>query len=100
MAHPALGRRTLTTKGTQEWAVKFLFLVYMMLVTQHVEAQEHHSFASDYARLYVGALEPQYQLRMWHDIPYYNDKPDYYSGRVSYYGVVYDDVQLRFDQLM
>jgi hypothetical protein len=58
------------------------------------------SFASDYARLYVGAFEPQYQLRLWHDIPYYSDKVDFYTGRVSYYGVVYDDVQLRFDQFM
>ena len=58
------------------------------------------SSASDYARLYVGALEPQYQLKLWHDIPYYNEKPDFYSGRVSYHGVVYDNVQLRFDQFM
>jgi outer membrane receptor for ferrienterochelin and colicin len=72
----------------------------MMSVILHVGAQEHISSASDYARLYVGTLEPQYQLRLWHDIPYYNDKPDFYSGRVSYYGVVYDDVQLRFDQFM
>ena len=70
-----------------------------MSVVQHVGAQEHNSSASDFSRLYVGALEPQYQLRLWHDIPYYNDNTDLYSGRVSYYGVVYDDVQLRFDQL-
>ena len=70
-----------------------------MSVILHVGAQEHISLASDYARLYVGPLEPQYQLRLWHDIPYYHEKPDFYSGRVSYYGVVYDDVKLRFDQL-
>ena len=72
----------------------------MMSVTLHVGAQEHMSSASDYVRLYVGALEPQYQLKLWHDIPYYNEKPDFYSGRVSYHGVVYDNVQLRFDQFM
>ena len=71
-----------------------------MSVILHVGAQEHISSASDFARLYVGALEPQYQLRLWHDIPYYNNMPDFYSGRVSYYGMVYDDVQLRFDQFM
>ena len=71
-----------------------------MSVIQHVGAQEHHSSASDFARLYVGAVEPQYQLLLWHDIPYYKDNTDLYSGRVSYYGVVYDDVQLRFDQFM
>ncbi len=120
MAHLALGLRTLATrsrsalplgssknlfacqskKRTHEWAVKFLFLVCMMSVTQYAGAQEHHSSASDYARLYVGALEPQYQLRLWHDMPYYKSNTDFYPGRVSYYGVVYDDVQLRYDQLM
>ena len=99
MAHPTLGRRTLATKGTQERTIRYLLLLCMMSVILHVGAQEHISLASDYARLYVGALEPQYLLRLWHDIPYYHDKPDFYSGRVSYYGVVYDDVKLRFDQL-
>ncbi len=93
-------------KGT----IRFFFLLCMMSVILHVgaqehissasDSQEHISSASDYARLFVGVLEPQYQLRLWHDIPYYNNKPDFYSGRVSYYGVVYDDVQLRFDQFM
>ena len=83
-------------KGT----IRYFFLLCMMSVILHVGAQEHISSASDYARLFVGVLEPQYQLRLWHDIPYYNNKPDFYSGRVSYYGVVYDDVQLRFDQFM
>ena len=77
-----------------------LFLVYMMSVIQPVGAQEHHSSASDFARLYVGSVEPQYQLLLWHDIPYYKDNTDLYAGRVSYHGVVYDDVQLRFDQFM
>ena len=67
-------------KGT----IRYFFLLCMMSVILHVGAQEHISSASDYARLYVGTLEPQYQLRLWHDIPYYNDKPDFYSGRVSY----------------
>ena len=71
-----------------------------MSVIQPVGAQEHHPSASDFARLYVGSVEPQYQLLLWHDIPYYKDNTDLYAGRVSYHGVVYDDVQLRFDQFM
>jgi hypothetical protein len=82
-----------------ERTIMYLLLVCMISAILHVGAQEHISFASDYACLYVGPLEPQYQLRLWHDIPYYHEKPDFYSGRVSYYGVVYDDVKLRFDQL-
>ena len=32
-------------------------------------------------------------------MPYYDGNTSLYEGRVSYYGVVYDHVQLRFDQL-
>ena len=71
----------------------------MMAVVQNVGAQDYFSSASDFARLYVGAIEPQYQKSLWHDVPYYKDSTSLYEGRVSYYGVVYDKVQLRFDQL-
>ena len=71
----------------------------MMVIVQKVGAQAYFTSASDYARLYVGAVEPQYQLSLWYDCPYYKDNSNMYQGRVSYYGVVYDNVQLRFDQL-
>ncbi len=74
-------------------------IICMMAVIQNIVAQEHISSASDYARLYVGPLEPQYyQPRLWQDCPYYNENTNTYSGSISYYGVVYDNVQLRFDQ--
>ena len=90
-----------------------LVFVCIMAVVQTVGAQEYsdlqspipvdsvtHSLSatSDFARLYVGPIEPQYQKSAWHDIPYYKGNTDVYKGRVSYYGVVYDDVLLRFDQ--
>ena len=73
----------------------------MMGVVQNVRAQENLSLssASGFARLYVGAIEPQYQKSLWHDIPYYKDNLSMYIGRISYHGVVYEHVQLRFDQL-
>ena len=71
----------------------------MMVFVQNVGAQEYFSSASDFARLYIGEVEPQYQALSWHDIPYYKDNTNLYKGRISYYGVVYDHVQLRFDQL-
>ena len=71
----------------------------MLAMVQHVGAQDYYSSASDFARLYVGAIEPQYPKSLWHDMPYYKGTTDMYPGRVSYHGVVYDDVQLRFDQL-
>ena len=75
-----------------------LAVVCMMAVVQHAEAQGNSLAASDFARLYVGAVEPQYPAWLWQDIPYYEDKTDMYEGRISYYGVVYDHVLLRFDQ--
>ena len=76
-----------------------LALVCMMGIVQTAGAQEYFSSASDFARIYVGAVEPQYQTSLWYDLPYYNGNTNMYKGRISYYGVVYDDVQLRFDQL-
>ena len=74
-------------------------LVCVMAVVQYAGAQEYFRSASDYARLYVGPIEPQYQVSLWHDIPYYKGNTNVYQGRISYHGVVYDEVQLRFDQL-
>ena len=71
----------------------------MMTVIQDVEAQGRFPSASDFAHLYVGAVEPQYQLSLWHDLPYYKGNTNFYEGRISYHGVVYDQVLLRFDQL-
>ena len=71
----------------------------MMAVVQQTAAQEYSPPASDFARLYVGAVEPQYESWLWHDVPYYKDDTRMYEGRISYYGVVYDHVQLRYDQL-
>ena len=71
----------------------------MAAVVQHVGAQDYFASASDYARLYVGSVEPQYSKTVWHDMPYYKGTTNVYNGRVSYCGVVYDKVQLRFDQL-
>ena len=70
-----------------------------MAAVLNAGAQEYFPSAADFARLYVGPVEPQYQLSLWNDIPYYKGTPSMYRGRISYYGVVYDDVQLRFDQL-
>ena len=50
-----------------------LLLVCMMFVIQPVAAQDYFSSASDFARLYVGAVEPPYSKMVWHDVPYYKD---------------------------
>ena len=76
-----------------------LFLGCMMIGVQNVVAQDFFSSASDFSRLYVGPVESQYQIALWRDIPYYKDNTSTYKGRISYYGVIYENVQLRFDQL-
>ncbi len=76
----------------------FVFACFMMIV-QNLKAQEYFSSASDFARLYIGEVEPQYLLSAWRDIPYFKGTTDLYEGRISYHGVVYDHVKLRFDQL-
>ena len=76
-----------------------LVFACMIAMAQHVGAQDYFSSASDFARLYVGTIEPQYPKSLWHDLPYYNGNTDLYQGRISYHGVVYNDVQLRYDQL-
>ena len=69
-----------------------------MLFMQNVEAQDYFSSASDFARLYVGQVEPQYQMALWQNVPYYKGNTNMYKGRICYYGVVYDNVQLRLDE--
>ena len=71
----------------------------MMAVAQHVGAQDYFASASDYARLYVGAVEAQYPKALWHELPYYKGNTTMYRGRISYHGVVYDNVLMRVDQL-
>ena len=71
----------------------------MIKVVQGVVAQDNSPSTSNFARLYVGQVEQPYQMALWHDIPYYNGSTDTYKGRICYYGVVYDNVQLRYDQL-
>ena len=70
----------------------------MMFFMQNVEAQDYFSSASDFARLYVGQVEPQYQMALWQNVPYYKGNTNMYKGRICYYGVVYDNVQLRLDE--
>ncbi len=84
-------------------SLSLLFIAYIAMaqpVTKVTDYSKYFSSAADYARLYVGAVEPQYPKSLWHDMPYYNGNTDMYQGRVSYHGVMYEDVQLRFDQLM
>ncbi|SHK49970.1 TonB-dependent Receptor Plug Domain [Xylanibacter ruminicola] len=72
-------------------------MVCMMAIVRSVRAQEYFSAAADFARLYQGVVEPQYPLGLWHDMPYYKGSTDLCKGRVSYHGVVYENVELRFD---
>ena len=69
----------------------------LVMGVQSVEAQDYFSSASTFARLYVGQIEPQYNLAQWQGNPYYKESIQTWKGRVCYHGVVYDKVNLRFD---
>lgn len=56
--------------------------------------------AGDYARLYVSRKEQPYNLKRYTLSPYYDGKGDFYYGRVSYAGVIYDNVKLRYDNYL
>ncbi len=77
--------------------VLFIFASMLAMGVQSVEAQEYFSSANSFARLYVGQIEPQYNLPLWQDNPYYKESVQTWKGRVCYHGVVYDNVNLRFD---
>lgn len=70
----------------------------MATSVQTADAQDYFSSALDYSHLYVGLVEPQYNLAQWLDNPYYKDEVKMMKGRVCYCGVVYDNVMLRYDQ--
>ena len=70
----------------------------MATSVQTADAQDYFSSALDCSHLYVGLVEPQYNLAQWLDNPYYKDEVKMMKGRVCYCGVVYDNVMLRYDQ--
>ena len=74
-----------------------IFASMLVMGVQSVEAQDYFSSASTFARLYVGQIEPQYNLAQWQGNPYYKESIQTWKGRVCYHGVVYDKVNLRFD---
>ena len=76
-----------------------LSLFCLLSVPQPAVAQEHLTPTTDLARLYAGVVEPPYEAWQWHDIPYYNDDTRFLEGRISYHGIVYNHVLLRFDLL-
>lgn len=77
----------------------YLCLLACMMATsvQTADAQDYFSSALDYSHLYVGRVEPQYDLAQWQDNPYYKDEVKMMKGRVCYCGVVYENVLLRYD---
>ena len=76
-----------------------LSLFCLLSVPQPAVAQEHLTPTTDLARLYAGVVEPPYEAWQWHDIPYYDDDTRFLEGRISYHGIVYNHVLLRFDLL-
>ncbi len=64
-----------------------------------LKAQNYFDYAGDCARLFVGNVEAQYPLQHYKDSPFYNSSTNMYMGKISYHGIVYDGVKLRYDML-
>lgn len=59
-----------------------------------------YAFADDrYARLYVGRIEEPHIYAQYDSLPYYGNTVNTFSGKMSYYGVTYDSVNMRYDLL-
>lgn len=77
----------------------YIIICFLSLYSVCLNAQDYFNYAKDYARLYVGNVEAQYPMQKYKDSPYYNNDARTYTGKISYYGVEYDNVQLRYDML-
>ena len=74
-------------------------IISLFLLGLAISAKAQDAVCDDYSRLCVGHIEDQYLLSLYQDIPYYGDNTDFHKGDVSYHGVVYKDVMLRYDML-
>ena len=72
----------------------------MLIMALHSSLFICHSVAQDeYSPLFVGKIEKQYQQSRYHDNPYFGDKYDVIKGDISYNGIVYKNVPMRYDML-
>lgn len=53
----------------------------------------------DYARLFVGRMETPYIQKQYSIPPYLGDTDEFADGMVSYDGIIYNNVKLRYDEL-
>jgi len=53
----------------------------------------------DFSPLFVGKMEKQYQQTIYKDIPYLGDNYTPVKGDISYDGITYKDVEMRYDLL-
>lgn len=63
---------------------------------QQYETRLYQQTAGDYAGLYQGHLEDELVQRVWANHPYL-DTSEFRPGSISYAGVVYEDVPIRYD---
>lgn len=78
----------------------FIHSPYAIILLLCMSWQQDICAQGDYSRLYVGRMEPQYNLAQYKDNPYYGNSSDLHTGTISYYGVIYNKVQMRYDMIL
>ena len=73
-----------------------LGLGVLPLMAQYAALSVPRAETSDYEPLFVGKLEPAVNLSRWLNNPYWENS-DFTLGEVSYLGVVYVNVRMRYD---
>lgn len=76
-----------------------LILAGVVTISAQSSSQQRFGTDGDYARLFVGRMEQPYILKRYSMSPYLGNKEDFTTGAVSYDGVIYKNVKMRYDEL-
>ncbi len=79
----------------------YLFLIPLLSLVFSTKAsaqttEQYLQAAGDHAALYQGRIEPGFALQAWKNHPYWDSK-EFTNGAISYEGVLYPHVGLRYD---
>lgn len=76
-----------------------LSLCWYCLGAQQKEREAYQTAANDYAPIFVGRLEPPFNSSQSIGHPYWSEDMEFVEGEVSYCGLVYKAVKMRYDAL-
>jgi len=75
--------------------LKTIALVFILIFGGYIKGVAQ----DDFSPLFVGRIEQQYQQALYKDIPYLGDNYRLVIGDISYNGITYSNVKMRYDLL-